>query len=443
MPTADRPDAATAVTETVRPTERIVVVGASMAGLRAAEQLRAAGWTGKITIVGDESHLPYNRPPLSKEALAQAPESTLEDWHATLAFRRRKSIDDAEWLLGVPAQAADLVHQTVTLSDGRTLSYDGLVIATGLRPRRVSPVTPTEGRFVLQNPRRRPEASPAAPRGHTTRRHRGRVHRLRGRLHREVARSRRGHRRADGHPDAARRRQRRRGDIASYHRTRGLRVLTGRGVASFKEGNPGAVAGVVLDDGEELDADVVIESVGSLPNVEWLNGNGLDLSDGVLTNNDLSLPGHPNVVAVGDVARFPNPRNGPQPRRVEHWCMPTDTAKQAARTLVQAMRRPAETDAEPGTPSLEISPTPTFAPLASFWSDQGALRLQSFGSPALADRSRVVGGRLAPEHLEDGVAIEYLAGDTLVGVLLINVQPALHRAHRDAVDAASAAAHPP
>lgn len=112
-------------------TGRIVVVGASMGGLRAAEQLRAAGWTGAITVVGDEPHMPYNRPPLSKEVLAgKVP-------FESLAFTPKASTADVEWLLGTKVVAARLAERTVELDTGSALSYDGLVVATGMRPRRL------------------------------------------------------------------------------------------------------------------------------------------------------------------------------------------------------------------------------------------------------------------------------------------------------------------
>lgn len=110
---------------------RIVVAGASMAGLRAAEQLRAAGWTEGMTLVGDEPHMPYNRPPLSKEVLAgNAP-------FESLAFRPRASVADAQWRLGTKVVAVRLAENIVEFDDGEALSYDGLVVATGMRPRRL------------------------------------------------------------------------------------------------------------------------------------------------------------------------------------------------------------------------------------------------------------------------------------------------------------------
>ena len=114
---------------------RIVIAGASMGGLRAAEQLRAAGWEEEIVVVGDEIHPPYNRPPLSKDLLA-APGSR-EEALAAVQLRQRRTATDIQWRLGSAVVAADLAARTLTLGTREELAYDGLVIATGLRPRRV------------------------------------------------------------------------------------------------------------------------------------------------------------------------------------------------------------------------------------------------------------------------------------------------------------------
>ncbi|MEV5840704.1 FAD-dependent oxidoreductase [Streptomyces sp. NPDC051985] len=373
---------------------RIVVAGASMAGLRAAEQLRAAGWTGAITLVGDEPHMPYNRPPLSKEVLAgKAP-------FDSLAFRPRASVSDVEWRLGRKVVSADLDERTVRLDDGDALSYDGLVVATGMRPRRLACPGPSAGRHTvrtlddaqgLREALIRPGARVVVvgagfigcevaatavalgvaevtvvdplplPMG-------GPLGELLGRA------------------------------LLKRHEDRGVRFALGTGVAGFAGDD--RVTGVVLGDGSVLPADVVVESVGSVANTEWLDGNGLDLTDGVLTDAYLRVGGRPDVVAVGDVARFPNARYDGVPRRVEHWSIPTDTAKHAARTLVRA--------AEPAP----------FAPLPTFWSDQHDFRLQSFGAPGLGqDDVRILDG-----DPDGDVLVGYHRDGRLVGVVALGGQ---------------------
>ncbi|MFE0175436.1 NAD(P)/FAD-dependent oxidoreductase [Streptomyces sp. NPDC059002] len=367
----------------------IAVVGASLGGLRAAEQLRAAGWHGTITLFGDEPHLPYNRPPLSKEVLAgDAPASGTR-------LRRRPSVEDAEWRLGTAVAAADLTARTLTLTDGSVHQYEGLVAATGVRPRRL-PLPGGPPRHVV----RTLEDSAALAAGLVAG---ARVLVIgSGFIGCEVAATARTTGCAvtvvapEAEPmilaigeDLARALRRR-------HEARGVRFLMGRLATELTPD------GAVLDDGTELTADLIVEAVGSLPNTEWLAATaGLDLTDGILCDAHLRIGGLPHAVAVGDVARFPNPRYGPVPRRVEHWSVPGDTARHAARTLIAGLT---------GTPR---DPAPC-APLPSFWSDQFTLRLQSFGQPALADRTQLLEGD--PESADGDLLYGYYQGPRLIGV---------------------------
>ena len=149
----------------------------------------------------------------------------------------------------------------------------------------------------------------------------------------------------------------------------------------------------------------VLEAIGCVPNTEWLEGNGLDLSDGVLCDNLMRVEGRPDVVACGDIARFPNLLFDDVPRRVEHWTMVTDTAKRAGASLGRYLTGQ-EADAAP------------FAPIPSFWSDQYELRLQSFGALGLGtDEVRVLEGDLDADEF----AVGYYRGGKLVGVLLIGM----------------------
>ncbi|MER5748300.1 FAD-dependent oxidoreductase [Streptomyces sp. NPDC002088] len=386
---------------------RIVVVGASMAGLRAAEQLRAAGWEGAITLVGDEPHMPYNRPPLSKEVLAgKAP-------FESLAFRPRASVSDVEWRLGTKVVAADLSRRIVRLDDGETLPYAGLVVATGMRPRRLGCPGPVAGRHTV-----RTLADAQGLREALTRPGARVVVVGAGFIGCEVAATAVALGAAEvtvvdplplpmvgplGETLAK--------ALLKRHEERGVRFALGTGVTAF-EGDD-RVTGVVLGDGTVLPADVVVESVGSLANTEWLQENGLDLSDGVLTDEHLRVGGHPDVVAVGDVARFPNARYDGVPRRVEHWSIPTDTAKHAAKVLVSHLA------------GEDVDSAP-FAPLPTFWSDQHDFRLQSFGAPALGkDDVRVLDG-----DLDGDVLAGYHQGGRLVGVVALGGQAAAAAAAR-------------
>ncbi|MFF9405373.1 NAD(P)/FAD-dependent oxidoreductase [Streptomyces anandii] len=374
----------------------VVVAGASMAGLRAAEQLRAAGHTGPITLVGDEPHMPYNRPPLSKEVLAG--EASFE----SLAFRPRAAVADVEWRLGTKVVSADLDRRRVRLDDGGTLSYAALVVATGMRPRRLPCPGPLAGRHTV-----RTLADARGLRAALTRPGVRVVVVGAGFIGCEVAATAVALGAAEVTvvdplplPMAGPLGELLGRALLRRHEARGVRFALGAGVTGFD--GDGHVTAVVLDDGTVLPADVVVESVGSVANTEWLDGNGLDLTDGVLTDEHLRAGGRPDVVAVGDVARFPNARYDGVPRRVEHWSIPTDTAKHAARVLAAHLG------------GAEPDPAP-FAPLPTFWSDQHDFRLQSFGAPALGlDDVRVLEGGPDGDLLAG-----YHRGGRLVGVVAL------------------------
>lgn len=403
----------------------VAIVGASLAGLRTAEQLRAAGHTGPITIYGAEAHLPYNRPPLSKEVLAN-PDYDTTDHPAGpigamlegLHFRRRASTEDVEFVLGAEVTHADLTDRSLTWRDAsgeHTARFDALVAASGLRPRRLRIDGPTEGRHVLRTvddcaglrQALQPGALEIVVIGA-------------GFIGCEAActLTKLGHRVTVVEPTGAPMNRVLGAEVAAavqaHHEAHGIRFVIGPGVSAFTGSD--RVTGVLLDDGSTLPADLVVESVGSVCNVEWLEGNGLDLRDGVLVDNHLLAETATPLVAVGDVARFPNPLFDEVPRRVEHWSIPTDTAKRAATSLVARLSGAALPEAE-------------FTPVPSFWSDQGDLRFQSFGSPALAEEIRITEGSLA--DLSGGVLATYLRGGAQVGSVAINLPPARQRTMRE------------
>jgi NADPH-dependent 2,4-dienoyl-CoA reductase/sulfur reductase-like enzyme len=145
-----------------------------------------------------------------------------------------------------------------------------------------------------------------------------------------------------------------------------------------------------------------VESVGSVPNTDWIAGNDLDLSNGVATDHLLRVAGRPDVVACGDVARFPHPLFGGQVRRAEHWTVAIDTAKHAGANLGRHLA------------GADADETP-FTALPTFWSDQYGLRLQSFGVTGLED-ARVLEG-----DVDGDVAVGYHRDGVLVGVVLIGL----------------------
>jgi 3-phenylpropionate/trans-cinnamate dioxygenase ferredoxin reductase subunit len=430
--------------------KHVAIVGAGLGGLRAAEQLRSAGHAGPITVIGAEPHMPYNRPPLSKELLAHeladaeaapgADADNLATLHQRVAFRRRASVADVAFRLGVPVTAADLGEGELALADGAAVRFDGLVAAAGLRPRHLNvpgPAGPGSGRHVLRTlddcaslraGLRTALAGAAAVDGLA----RPRIVVVGGGfvgcevactalslgcditvvepigppmlrvLGEQVAKA-----------------------IQRAHEQAGITFVTGQSVIAYAGHD--RVTGVALAEGADaagavLTADLVVEAIGSIPNTEWLTGNRLDLTDGLLCDNTLSAvtDGHPGapVTAVGDVARFPNPLFDDVPRRVEHWSMPTDTARRAATTLQARL--------EGG----QVDPNP-FRPLPNFWSDQGDLRLQSFGSPQLADDVAIAEGDLG--YLGQGLLATYHRGGRLVGSLAVNLPPSRYRELRAAL----------
>lgn len=402
----------------------IAVVGASLAGLRTAEQLRIAGHTGPVTVLGDEPHLPYNRPPLSKEALSAPGDHSSAQVHAMVAFRRRAVVDDVDFRVGRAVVAADLRAGRLVLADGQEIAYDGLVAATGLRPRRLDLPGPRTGRYVLRTLEDCLVLRSALRPGTRV------VVIGAGFVGCEVAATALtlGCRvtvvEPTGAPMSRVLGQALAQAVQRHHEAAGVEFLIGPSIAGIL--GTGKVTGVGLDDGTALRADVIIEAIGSVPNTDWLAGNPrLDLSDGVLCDNRLSVGGADRVVAVGDVARFPNPLFDDRPRRVEHWSIPAETAKRATATLTARLAG-REPDHAP------------FTPIPSFWSDQLALRFQSFGSPALADEVRLHEGDL--DRIQAGVLATYHRRSQHVGTVAVNLPPSRQRELRAAFTALVAAA---
>ena len=387
---------------------RVVIVGASMGGLRAAESLRRFGYTGAITVIGDEPYAPYNRPPLSKEVLAA------EVSHDAVAFELRAAVADVDWLLGTAAVAADPSKHTVTVADGRHIAYSKLVIATGLRAKRADYPNPvTAGRFTIRSlddavalraaitPGVRVVVSGAGFIGCEVA---ATVRKL-GAEVTIVAPNQVPLERILGSEFGA--------EIQRRQEAAGVRFVLGRRVADVR--GVERVTGVLLDDGSELDCDVVIDAVGSLPNTEWLQSSGLDVSDGVRTDPQLRAlredgSVEPDVYVVGDVARFPNPAFDAECRRVEHWNIPTECAKHVGNRIAKEL----SDDAEQRSSAEDLPP---FAPVPSFWSDQFDMHILAFGLPVLADEARVVAGDLSNDFV-----CEYYRGGELVGAAGIGLR---------------------
>lgn len=385
----------------------LLIVGASMAGLRTAEGARRAGYAGPITFLGAEAHAPYNRPPLSKELL-----QTEGQGHADVAFPIRSALEEGvEWVLGRAAVSLDVARRVVVDETGQEHPYSALVIATGLRPKPLPIETHGLGgihvlrtlddavalRGVL-----RPGANVVILGSGFVGCEIAATAAKNGANVSIVSQSRVPLQRALGAQLGAEMRRR--------HEAHGVRFFCGESLFGLV-GDP-TVERVILTSGVMLECDVLVVAVGSDPNTEWLQGSGLDVTDGVLVDAGLRAIGvdgtvHPEIVAVGDVARYANPLFDDVPRRVEHWNLPTETGKRAGAILAAQL---AGDDCAPLVAE-------GFAPLPSFWSDQYDAHVLAFGMTYLADRSELVAG-----SLDDECVLEYYRGDELVGVCGIGMR---------------------
>jgi NADPH-dependent 2,4-dienoyl-CoA reductase/sulfur reductase-like enzyme/ferredoxin len=366
--------------EGFRRSGRVVIVGAALAGFRAAAVLRREGFGGSLTLIGDERCDPYDRPPLSKQVLTGwvPPEHT--------ALPRPRDLD-AQWRLGVPATRLDLVGKRVGLADGDWVPFDKLLIATGVRARAwPNPAEAAlDGVFVLRT-------------------------------------------RADGETLAARLSAGPRrvlvvgagftgSEVASACRDLGLAVTVVEAGAAPLIGALGGVIGAVaadlqrehgvdlrcgvtvtslegdqsgrlhrarLSDGTVLDVDVAVAALGGIRNVEWLEGSGLAAGawgvgcDAGCRAFDVNGLVSDDVFAAGDVARLPHPVYEYQFLALEHWGNAVTQAEIAAHNMVSG-----ETDRWP------------HLTLPVFWSSQFGVEIKSVGVPSFADEVVVAQGSVA------------------------------------------------
>lgn len=402
---------------------RVVIVGASLGGLRALEALVAAGIDPKsVAIVGAEPYRPYNRPPLSKAMLAEIESLGIDGVLQQTVFKTRRELEDAHWLLGRSAVGASLANHSLDLSDGAQLSFDAMIVATGLSPRRLPFEGGSDQRFVLRTLDETAKLRTALkPKAHV-------IVAGAGFIGCEVAATaaKLGCHVTVVEPFANPMERaigaRLGGALKLYHEPRGVAFRTGTGVNGLHFDQSANLTGVALTTGETLACNVLVEAVGSIANTAWLDGQGLDLSNGLLCDQWLRVESRPDLYAVGDIARFPNTLFDDEPRRIEHWCVPGQTAKRAAETLVATLS---------GAP---LPPEP-FQPMPSFWSDQHDIRIQSFGLPAAGDDIEVLEGDLnGAAGIEQGVAIGYLRRGRPIGVVTAGLTPGKALRHRAYLD---------
>jgi NADPH-dependent 2,4-dienoyl-CoA reductase/sulfur reductase-like enzyme len=394
------------------PAGRLVVVGASLAGLRTVQGLRRKGSRARITLVGDEPGLPYDRPPLSKAVLL----GTVDP--AALQFADAETLAglDVDLRLGVGAVGLDLGGREVRLADGAAVPYDRLVVATGSSPRRIPGLRVLPGVHVL-----RTAADAAAIRaGLLAARSVAVVGG--GFIGAEIASAARELGLAVTVVDALPTLMSRGlgpvlgARLTELHRRHGVALRLGAAVADVVGDD--RVTGVALGDGSVVPADLVVVGIGTVPNVGWLRGSGVPLEDGVRC--DEYLRAAPGVYAVGDVARWHNPRYD-RLMRMEHW---TSAGEQAA--------------ALAGT--LTGTPTPC-AVLPYVWSDQFGRRLQIFGAIEPDDEIEIVhsdGDRFVALARRGGALEGAVAYDALKHVLPYRMQLARGPVSRPAARPAGA-----
>ncbi|MGO8859827.1 MAG: NAD(P)/FAD-dependent oxidoreductase [Acidimicrobiales bacterium] len=366
------------------PDGAVVVVGASLAGLRAVETLRAEGFHGKITLVGEELHLPYDRPPLSKQVLA----GTWPPEKAVLADRRRAGELQVHEVLGHRAVRLDVGAREVEIDDGTVLKGDALVLATGASPRRLpgtEGLSNHDGLFTL-----RTLDDSLALRAAVTAVESCRVVVIgAGFIGAEVASTCAGMGcqvtvvEVMEIPLANLLGPRIGAYCGSLHGAHGVDLRTGVGVADVRRaaGEPGGLV-VELEDGEAVGADVVVVGIGVAPAVDWLQGSGLTLENGVVCDDRLFAAD--GIVAAGDLARWRWRHDGGEEQiRIEHWQVAAEAGMAAAHGLLAGRR-----DAVP------------FAPIPYFWSDQFGIRFQVLGSPGGQDEVQIIEG-----SFEEGVFV--------------------------------------
>jgi len=362
----------------------VIVIGGGQAAARGAKAMRVAGYAGPITILGDEAHLPYERPMLSKAMLlqpgAEAPQVLAEPDYAASGITVRT---------GCRAAAIDRAQREVVLTDGARLRYDRLLIATGsrIRPLTIDGVAPErilslrtldDGRHLAEMLGGRPAltvvgggfiglevAASAAKLGCAVTVIEA-ADRLLPRL---------------GSPDAS-------AVVLDHHRRTGVDVRLGVKAVSGEDGR------LRLSDGSEAAADVVLAGVGVAPDTALAEAAGLDCQDGLLVDA-FGCTSDPEIFAAGDVTRHHNPLLG-RSLRLESWQNANVQAEAAGRTIA-------------GVPTES-------AEIPWLWSDQGDLNLQASGAPLVVAHTVLRGDPRG----EDGLTIFQFDGGRLVGGVTIN-----------------------
>jgi 3-phenylpropionate/trans-cinnamate dioxygenase ferredoxin reductase component len=348
----------------------LVIVGASLAGMRAAQAARNADYEGELTLIGEEQHMPYTRPPLSKDLLAGIDDVGSCHFPADGL--------EVTWRLGERATALDSGARRVMLDGGEAVEYDQVVLATGCRARPwPGPGGELEGVYTL----RHLDDALALQRALAGRPKLAIVGA--GFIGCEVAASARKLGIDVTLVDIAPLPMPGLGEVigercVQMHREHGVDLRLGTGITALHGNATGHVEAIELGDGTRIDAQVVVVALGAIPNTEWLEGSRLTLEPGVLCDPTLQAVGAEDVFAAGDIAAWPHPLSPDVPIRIEHW---TNAAEQGTLAGRNAVVDPAERREHTSVPM--------------FWSDQYDVKIQAVGLPRLA--SKIHMAEAAPE----------------------------------------------
>ncbi len=386
--------------------DSVLIVGASLAGIRCAGSLRRSGFSGAITLVGDEARRPYDRPPLSKQYLSG-------DWPAEklqLVQPEHWGELNVDWVHGTAA-SLDVEAKTVTLANGRTHAADAVVIATGARPRTLPRADELGGVHVLRS-----LDDATALRNELAGEPKNVVVIGAGFIGAEVAATAQ----LAGHSvtiveAAAVPMERGLGPMigaicGALHRDEGVDLRLSTGVAGLL--GEVQVEAVELDDVSTIAADVVVIGIGVVPNTEWLDDSGLTIDNGVVANEFCEAA--PSIYAAGDVARWSNNAFGGEVMRVEHW-------ENAVEQGTYVGRRIAGTEDAP------------FAPVPWFWSDQYSYKIQLAGRPLGTDEMEIISGSVEEKRF----AAIFGRDGQLTGVFGLNRPKHVMQFRRQMVDGAT------